>query len=108
MVVTATVCGAAEAAAGGMVQFSGSIDEVDGYLEKTFQLINGAAPGAVRETKKLLQSYSALNWKTARPRVVKLIAAARTGKEGQKGLKAFLDKQSPRWSVPPYGSPPKI
>ena len=106
--LTAKVFGAAEAAAGGMVQFAGAIDEVDGYLEKTFQLINGAAPGAVRETKKLLQSYSALNWKTARPRVVKLIAAARTGKEGQKGLKAFLDKQSPRWSVPPYGSPPKI
>ncbi len=105
---TAKIFAADEAKTGGLVQFTGSIDEVDGYLEKTFGLIQGAAPGAVRETKKLLQSYSTVNWKTARTRVVKLIAAARTGKEGQKGLQAFLDKKSPRWSEPPYGSPAKI
>ena len=65
-------------------------------------------PEAVRETKKLHQSYSTINWKKAQPAVTKLIAKRRSSEEGQKGLQAFLDKRSPQWSESPYGSPAKI
>lgn len=105
---TAKVFLAPEALAGGLINFSGSIDEADAYLEQTLRLLQAAAPQAVRDTKRLLQSYTKINWKSARPRVTKLIANARVGKEGQKGLKAFVDKKTPQWSEPPYGAPAKI
>jgi methylglutaconyl-CoA hydratase len=105
---TAKIFQAPEAKDGGLVNFVGAMAEVDLYLEETFKAIVNSAPQAVRETKKLVQSYSAVDWKNARPRVTKLIAKARAGKEGQQGLQAFLEKRSPRWSEPPYGSPAKI
>jgi methylglutaconyl-CoA hydratase len=105
---TAKIFAAPEAKDGGLINFFGGVAEVDEYLEATVKAILGSAPQAVRETKKLLQSYSTVNWKNARPRVTKLIAAARAGEEGQKGLQAFLEKRPPRWSEPPYGAPPKI
>lgn len=99
---------APEALAGGLIAFSGAMAEVDFFLEETFKNILNAAPEAVRETKKLVRSYAAVDFKKARPKVTKLIAQRRISKEGQRGLEAFLEKQNPRWSEPPYGSPAKI
>lgn len=105
---TAKVFTSPEALQGGLINFCGTIDEVDRYLEQTFKSILNSAPEAVRETKKLLQSYSQTDWKKARARVTKLIAQRRVSEEGQRGLKAFLDKTNPQWSEPPYGRPAKI
>lgn len=106
--MTAKVFSAAEAERGGLINRTGSIAEVDLFLEETFKLILASAPEAVRETKKLQQSYSSIPWKKMEPVVTKLIAARRASAEGQKGLGAFLSKTTPQWSEPPYGSPPKI
>lgn len=108
--LTAKVFKAPEALQGGLINFSGSMTDVDKYLEDTFKLILGAAPEAVQDSKKLQQSYSTINWKKVEPQVTKLIAKRRVSAEGQKGLKAFLDKQTPVWSESPYGKPrtPKI
>ncbi len=106
--ITAKVFDSEEALRGGLVNFSGEMNEVDGYLEKTLNLILAAAPEAVRETKKLHQSYSPVAWKKVEPVVTQLIAKRRVSEEGQKGLQAFLEKREPRWSEPPYGTPAKI
>lgn len=105
--LTAKVFNADEAVRGGLANYSGSLIEVDQYLENTFKAILAAAPEAVRESKKLHQSYSVIPWKKVRPKVTKLIAARRASAEGQKGLSAFLDKQTPQWSESSYGSPAK-
>lgn len=97
--VTAKVFDAREAVQGGLINFAGSIDEVDLYLEKSLNLIVNSAPEAVAATKKLHQSYSTVNWKTVRGKVTKLIAARRVSDEGQKGLQAFLEKRTPKWST---------
>lgn len=103
--MTAKVFKTPEALAGGLVNFTGTIEEVDQFIDQTLMNILGSAPEAVRETKKLLRSYSNLEWKSVRSRVTKLIAKRRSSEEGQKGLQAFLNKQTPRWSdtinVPP-------
>jgi len=96
--MTAKVFNGPEAVAGGLINFSGTIDQVDSYIEQTLILLTAAAPEAVRETKKLHQSYSPINWKQARTKVTKLIAARRVSQEGQTGLKAFLEKRAPKWS----------
>jgi methylglutaconyl-CoA hydratase len=105
---TAKVFLSPEAQSGGLINHYGTISEVDIFLEETLKQILNTAPEAVRETKKLLLSYSSLDWKTTRSRVTRLIAERRVSAEGQKGLKAFLDKKSPQWSAPPYGSSAKI
>ncbi len=106
--LTAKVFGAHDALYGGLINFAGAMSEVDAYLEETFKSIMAAAPEAVRETKKLHQSYSTISWKKVEPQVTKLIAKRRVSAEGQKGLKAFLEKKSPQWSESPYGAPAKI
>jgi methylglutaconyl-CoA hydratase len=106
--ITAKVFGVHEALHGGLINFAGTTGDVDKYLEGTIKQILGAAPEAVRETKKLHQSYSSIQWKKLEPQVTKLIAKRRVSAEGQKGLKAFLEKQSPQWSESPYGKPAKI
>jgi methylglutaconyl-CoA hydratase len=106
--ITAKVFNAPEAQRGGLVNFVGNMPEVDFFIEETFKLIIHSAPEAVRETKKLHQSYSSIAWKKIEPQVIKLIARRRTSAEGQKGLKAFLEKRNPQWSEVPYGAPAKI
>lgn len=103
--VTAKVFPAREARDGGLLNFVGLIDEVDAYLEKRVREILGSAPEAVRETKRLHQSYSPIDWKTAKTECSKLIAARRVSAEGQRGLKAFLEKRDPKWSD---DGPPKV
>ena len=105
---TAKIFAALEAKEGGLVNFTGTSEEVDKYLETTFNLILNSAPEAVRDTKKLLLSYSKTDWKKTRTRVTKLIAQRRVSAEGQRGLKAFLEKTNPQWSESPYGRPAEI
>jgi len=106
--LTAKVIGAQEALSGGLINFSGDIGAVDSYVEKSIEMILAAAPEAVRETKKLHQSYSTVNWRSVSSKVVRLLAGRRVSQEGQKGLSAFLQKQNPVWSEPSYGTPAKI
>ncbi|MGE0526775.1 MAG: enoyl-CoA hydratase-related protein, partial [Bdellovibrionales bacterium] len=59
--LTARVFTAMEALSGGLIHFTGTLSEVDSYLERTFQALTGAAPEAARATKKLHQSYSTID-----------------------------------------------
>jgi methylglutaconyl-CoA hydratase len=97
--LTAKVFQAPAALQGGLIQFCGSMPEVDAYVADTVKLLKAAAPEAVRETKKLCQSYSTLEWKKVRSQVTRLIARRRVSAEGQLGLQAFLDKRSPDWGA---------
>lgn len=106
--ITARVFLANEAVTGGLVNFEGNQTDVDDFVEHTLGLILSAAPQAVRETKALHQTYSQVNWKKARKIVTKIIAQRRVSDEGQKGLKAFLDKQTPKWNEDTHGSTAKI
>jgi methylglutaconyl-CoA hydratase len=106
--MTAKIFAAPEAQAGGLIGYHGSISEVDGFIETTLAGVLASAPQAVRQTKKLLRSYSTIRWKSARALVTKTIAEARAGTEGQKGLSAFINKENPKWSEPGYGAPAKI
>ena len=106
--LTAKVFGASEALSAGLIGYTGSMAEIDAQLEEVLYRIRATAPEAVRETKKLHQSFAAVSWKAVRGKVTKLIAARRVSQEGQTGLKAFLEKRDPQWSASPYGTPTKI
>lgn len=106
--LTAKVFTAEEASAGQLINAHGPMKDMDEYIEQTLNRICAAAPEAVRATKALHQSYSTVNWKKVAPQVTKLIAERRVSDEGQKGLKAFLEKKTPKWSDSPYETAAKI
>ena len=105
--ITAKVFNASEAMQAGLVHHVGDFASVDAYIENTLQLLNNAAPGAVRDTKKLLLAQSHTNWVEMRKLTSRVISERRVSDEGQKGLKAFLDKKTPDWGVDFYGTKPK-
>ena len=70
--------------------------------EKLQQLLNellSAAPGAVGQTKKLIQNIiSSNNLDKHIDFTARLIARLRASKEGQEGMAAFLEKRKARWN----------
>ena len=58
-------------------------------------LANG--PEAMATLKQLSREIAYLSPEDASIRTAKTIARARTGSEGQEGLKAFLEKRQPGW-----------
>lgn len=73
----------------------------DGHLvlQKVLHNYKQCGPQAVRETKKLLNELSRLNWDEQRERTTQLIAERRSSIEGQEGLKSFLEKREPSWRI---------
>jgi methylglutaconyl-CoA hydratase len=56
-----------------------------------------AGPGALAETKALITEVSALPMDAAADYGARALARARSGEEGQAGLKAFLGRRQPPW-----------
>lgn len=68
-------------------------------LQKVLHNYLQCGPEAVRETKKLLNDLSAMTWEQQRQRATTVIAERRASKEGQEGLKSFLEKREPSWRL---------
>jgi methylglutaconyl-CoA hydratase len=65
--------------------------ELDGAVDRVVSELQSAGPQAARVAKRLARAPL-----TARE-TAETIAAARTGAEGQEGLRAFLEKRPPNW-----------
>jgi methylglutaconyl-CoA hydratase len=78
-----------------VVEDEASLDEAVGHLVDAFL---AAAPGAVRDTKRLLAEIAATPDPAATVDArVELISRRRTSAEGQAGMAAFFDRQPPPW-----------
>lgn len=75
-------------------------EDLNAVMERLTKEIMLAAPGAVREAKKLVDDFygceidSSVMEESARR-----IARARVGAEGQEGVRAFLAKRKPSWAA---------
>lgn len=85
----------------GLIQYTvTSTDDLEMMAHYLRDLVLGAAPGAVADSKRLVHDVAgkpidqALGEETARR-----IAARRASAEGRQGLSAFLEKRKPDWSV---------
>ena len=83
----------------GLVHYTAQNDEEMKMLaEHVTGMVLGAAPGAVHDSKKLVDDFAgqeitdAVGVETA-----KRIAARRASEEGREGLSAFLEKRKPNW-----------
>jgi methylglutaconyl-CoA hydratase len=66
-------------------------DDLDNAVEEVLSELLSTGPQAVCEAKRLIRERPA-GEETAR-----LAARLRSGEEGQEGLRAFLDRRTPRW-----------
>lgn len=73
-------------------------EQLDAAVERTVAELLKCGPEAVAASKALVAAVTTLPPEAARDYVVGAIAAARTGAEGQEGLRAFLEKRAPGWS----------
>jgi methylglutaconyl-CoA hydratase len=66
-------------------------DDLDATVERVVGELLTAAPGAVREAKKLIRE------RPGGEEAARIAAGLRAGDEGQEGLRAFLERREPGW-----------
>ena len=81
----------------GLVHAITSLEDLDATVASLAARLRSSGPVAVGAAKRLIDAVWALDRDAARRYVVEAIAAARTGDEGQEGLRAFLEKRKPYW-----------
>lgn len=96
--VSARRFGAPHALAIGLAHELAPEAELDAAVARTVADLLRCGPAAVAAAKALVAAVAELPPDAARDYVVGAIAAARTGPEGQEGLRAFLEKRAPGWA----------
>ncbi len=96
--VTARRFSARRALAIGLVHEVTLAEELDVAVERVIEAVLACGPEAVAASKALVSAVTTLSSAEAREYVIGAIAAARTGPEGQEGLRAFLEKRRPAWT----------
>jgi methylglutaconyl-CoA hydratase len=71
--------------------------ELDEAIDRRVQAILDAGPEAVSAAKALIARVAGLELDEAAPITAEAITARRTSREGQEGMRAFLEKRKPAW-----------
>jgi methylglutaconyl-CoA hydratase len=74
-------------------------DELDAAVASLLSRMLTSGPQAVSTTKLALDAVWHLEREAARRFVVEALAELRTGPEAQEGMRAFLEKRRPKWSL---------
>jgi methylglutaconyl-CoA hydratase len=83
----------------GLVHAVTSAEELDATVGGLIDRVRSSGPAAVAAAKRLVDAVWSLERDAARRYVVEAIADARTGAEGQEGIRAFLEKRKPGWAT---------
>lgn len=82
----------------GLVHAVVGAEQLDATVRSLAERMLSSGPAAVAATKRAIDAVWSLERPVARQHVVHALADARTGPEGQEGLRAFLEKRKPGWS----------
>ncbi|GBD14698.1 Short-chain-enoyl-CoA hydratase [bacterium HR25] len=74
-------------------------EELDAAVEETLRALLSGGPHAQAEIKRLVRTVVASRGPQVDEFTSSLIAGLRTGTEGQEGIRAFLERRRPEWSV---------
>jgi methylglutaconyl-CoA hydratase len=72
--------------------------ELDSTVARYVEEILTGAPEAIAEAKALIKKVSETPADEAMPHTASAIASRRASREGQEGLRAFLEKRKPSWN----------
>jgi methylglutaconyl-CoA hydratase len=81
----------------GLVHAIGDETELDRIVAKYVNDLMTSGPEAVSAAKRLIARVAAADRDAAREITIEAIAERRVSKEGQDGLRAFLEKRPPSW-----------
>lgn len=88
---------AAKAQEMGLIQYHGASDLVREKIKEKIEMLKNGAPGALADSKKLIEKIAGSLLDKAGKFTSKAIADRRASKEGQEGMVAFLTKRKPDW-----------
>jgi methylglutaconyl-CoA hydratase len=83
----------------GLVHAIASAEELDVTVANLVERLLSSGPAALGAAKRLVDAVWTLDREAARRYVLEAIAQARTSAEGQEGIRAFLEKRRPSWSL---------
>lgn len=84
----------------GLLQEVVSPEDLDDSVDRWVHLVLENGPEAMAKLKTLSeQVFGSVDLETASSHTIQTNAKARTSKEGQEGMRAFLDKRAPGWKV---------
>lgn len=83
----------------GLVHTIVPAQDLNTTVENTVQELLSGGPYALRACKALARDIGSLDAATARSLTTETIAQLRVSAEGQEGLKAYLEKRKPQWSI---------
>ncbi len=99
MFLTAERFDAARAMQIGLVHHVVAADALDEEVGRVVGEILSSSPLAIIRAKQLIARVPSLAPEDARTATTEAIAELRTSAEGQEGLRAFLEKRQPEWSI---------
>ena len=100
--LTGRVFRGAEALRTGLVDATGSEESLDTELDILLKELQQNSPQAMRQTKQLINDITRHpNQEHIKKQTIEVIAGARNSRDGQEGMKAFLDKRKPHWFKEP-------
>jgi methylglutaconyl-CoA hydratase len=82
----------------GLIDYVVPAEELDKKIEFYIKLLRSSGPIAIREVKKLIDSYEKTDIENYKNHTVEKISELRISKEGQEGINAFLEKRKSKWS----------
>jgi len=82
----------------GLIDFIVSEEELDKKIEFYIKLLHSSGPIAIREVKKLIDSFEITDIENYKDHTVEKISELRISEEGQEGINAFLEKRKSKWS----------
>jgi methylglutaconyl-CoA hydratase len=82
----------------GLIDFVVPYDEFDKKVKKYIDILQSSGPVAIKEIKKLVNACENMDRKNYIEHTIEKIAELRVSKEGQEGIKAFLEKRKSKWS----------
>ncbi|UCF49603.1 MAG: enoyl-CoA hydratase/isomerase family protein [Thermoplasmatales archaeon] len=82
----------------GLIDYVVSEDEIDKKINSYIEMLRSSGPIAIKEVKKLIDSYEKMDMEEYKEQTVKIISDLRVSEEGQEGINAFLEKRRPKWS----------
>lgn len=98
--LTAEKFSAAEASRIGLISEALPDEQaLDLKIDSVIQALCANGPEAIAQSKVLIEQVSHFDWDRAVDITTKMIAERRISKEGQEGMKAFLEKRPPAWTV---------
>lgn len=95
--LTAERFSATQAKEFGLIQHSGSPEEIDDWIDAKTNALKAGAPEALAETKKLVNEIHSISLKNIGNLTAQKLAERRASEEGQEGIAAFFEKRKPKW-----------